>query len=264
MAQPSSRITNQEQDQHNSQTAFRSESTQIQEKPWYKMFIAWVFTLKGSLVTIYMLNVIAWGGMVFLLSLHAAPAMCVPSCVDMDSPNKKWIEIDSQILNAMFCVTAFGLIPWRFRDLSWLLLWRFGSSTRSEAALRQLAEVHSGWFRLGSQGEVGFGLNDVENPAMPLSSAQKMERPPSGKRAPLTASWKLDYVIWLFVWNTFFQAILCGFMWGYDRRKRPAWGVYVFLCLGMASSAAAGLMMFFEGRKVSKIEKLSIKDKEHS
>jgi MFS family permease len=30
---------------------------------------------------------------------------------------KVWIEIDSQILNALFCVTGLGLIPWRVRDL---------------------------------------------------------------------------------------------------------------------------------------------------
>ena len=30
---------------------------------------------------------------------------------------KIWIEIDSQILNALFCVTGIGFIPWRVRDV---------------------------------------------------------------------------------------------------------------------------------------------------
>ncbi|KAL6402662.1 hypothetical protein AUP68_14116 [Ilyonectria robusta] len=49
--------------------------------------------------------------MIFFLLLKAAPAMNHPSADSDDSPRKKWIEIDSQILNALFCVTAFGLAP---------------------------------------------------------------------------------------------------------------------------------------------------------
>ncbi|KFY94778.1 hypothetical protein V498_03727 [Pseudogymnoascus sp. VKM F-4517 (FW-2822)] len=35
--------------------------------------------------------------------------MCHPTCDDINSPRRVWIEIDSQILNALFCVTGFGL-----------------------------------------------------------------------------------------------------------------------------------------------------------
>lgn len=60
--------------------------------------------------------------MLFFLLLKAAPAMNHPDGGDADSsPRKIWIEIDSQILNALFCVTGFGLAPWRFRDLYWYI-----------------------------------------------------------------------------------------------------------------------------------------------
>lgn len=88
----------------------------------------YITTLKGFLITIYMLNVIAWGGMLFLLLVNAAPAMCTPTCNDLYSPRRictlflllcslaPGIEIDSQILNALFCLTGLGLLPFRARD----------------------------------------------------------------------------------------------------------------------------------------------------
>ena len=84
----------------------------------------------------YMLQVVAWGGMLFLLICNAAPAMCHPSCDDLYSARKIWIEIDSQILNALFCVTGLGLLPWRGRD-TWLLY---------KKNWPKLSKVHSGWY----------------------------------------------------------------------------------------------------------------------
>ena len=79
----------------------------------------------GFLVIIYALNIVAWGGMLFLILIHATPAMSHPSWNDDYSGAKIWIEIDSQILNALFCVTGLGLIPWRFRDFYYLMQWRW-------------------------------------------------------------------------------------------------------------------------------------------
>ncbi|PQE29552.1 alpha-L-rhamnosidase C protein [Rutstroemia sp. NJR-2017a BBW] len=84
-------------------------------------FWKFVLTPTGFLMTLYGLNIVAWGAMLFFLLLDAAPAMDHPSANSNDSPRKKWLEIDSQILNALFCVTGFGLAPWRFRDLYFLL-----------------------------------------------------------------------------------------------------------------------------------------------
>jgi hypothetical protein len=55
------------------------------------------------------------------------------------SPRKIWIEIDSQILNALFCLTAWGLATWRFRDLYWVSRRRFGSPAASHRAIHRLA-----------------------------------------------------------------------------------------------------------------------------
>jgi hypothetical protein len=83
-----------------------------------------------------MLNVVAWGGMLFLLLVEAAPAMCHPTCNDLYSARRIWVEIDSQILNALFCVTGLGLLPWRLRD-TWLIF-------RGNWA--KLSVIHAGWY----------------------------------------------------------------------------------------------------------------------
>ena len=235
----------------------------------------WKFTLTplGFFIVLYGLNVVAWGGMLFLLLCNAAPAMCYPAylhgqkdCNDLASPRRIWIETDSQIVNALFCVTGFGLAPWRFRDLYYLLQYRV---RKNKDALRRLAGINASWFRLeGSQdlpltkvvhGEKGEELSpeyrggEFDN-ALPLPLKQAPDPPLTGVRAPPTKVWKLDYVIWAYVANTVLQGVLCGFMWGYDRYQRPSWSTGLFVALACIVAAMGGLMGFMEGKRVKKIE----------
>jgi hypothetical protein len=221
-----------------------------------KAFWRWFITPMGFLITVYGLNVVAWGGMLFLLLCNAAPAMCHPTCNDINSPRRIWLEIDSQILNALFCVTGFGLIPWRFRDWYWLLVYRL---RRKEEGLRRLAGIHRSWFRLqGSdfQDEVALDQRVPEeaNPALPIPLNKRPDEPLTGVRAPPTATWKLDFVIWCNVSNTFLQACLCGFMWGMNRYNRPSWATGFFIAFACVVAGMGGIMMFAEGKKVKRVE----------
>ena len=182
--------------------------------------------------------------------------MCHPTCNDINSPRRVWIEIDSQILNALFCVTGFGLIPWRFRDWWWLLYYRLGKKTEG---LRRLAGIHRNWFRLkGSdfQDEVPENErpSDEGNPILPIPLSKRPDPPLTGVRAPPTAMWKLDFVIWCNVLNTFLQACLCGFMWGMTRYNRPSWATGFFIACACVVAGIGGIMMFVEGKKVKKVE----------
>ncbi|KAL2074584.1 hypothetical protein VTL71DRAFT_8362 [Oculimacula yallundae] len=233
-----------------------TESTAIFLKAAWGFFI----TPIGFLVVIYGLNIVAWGGMLFLLLCNASPAMCKPTCNDINSPRRIWIEIDSQILNALFCVTGFGTIPWRFRDLYYLMQYRL---QKKEVGLRRLAGINRGWFRLaGSQDlpiTLGPGAIDEQLPNTPQSSipfpiSKIPDAPLTGIRAPPTAIWKLDFVIWSMVWNTFLQAVLSGFMWGYNRYERPSWSTGFFVALACIVAAAGGIMGFIEGKHVKAIE----------
>ncbi|KAG4437838.1 hypothetical protein IFR05_006684 [Cadophora sp. M221] len=211
---------------------------------------AWKFvsTPTGFLMTLYGLNIVAWGAMLFFLLLGAAPAMNHPSKDADSSPRKKWLEIDSQILNALFCVTGFGLAPWRFRDLWWLIRVRVG---RNREAMRRLSEQNASWFRPpvwyteGGQSSDAEGNNDrVDEKRVTFT----------GEFAPPTSLWKLSFVVWMMIWNTLFQAVLAAMMWGYNRFDRPTWSTGTFIALGCGVSLLAGVMMWWEGRKVKKIE----------
>ncbi len=195
-----------------------------------------------------------------MLLVNAAPAMCYPTCNDINSPRRVWVEIDSQIVNGLFCVTGFGLAPWRFRDLYYLLQYRL---FRNEMGLGRLAGIHRSWFRLqGSQDldptygpkSVGDAPTVYSSSSIPYPETSIPDAPLTGHRARPSKSWKLDFVIWANVSNTFLQCVLCGFMWGMNRYNRPSWAVGLFVALAAGAAGAGGLMMFFEGKKVKKAE----------
>lgn len=262
-----------------------------------RAFWKWFLTPFGFLVTIYALNVVAWGGMLFLLLCNAAPAMCwvsdahshngwVYDCGNLYSSRRIWMEIDSQILNALFCVTGLGLIPWRFRDLYYLLRWRllprskFGHHQKLYG-LRTLAGLYRTWVRLpGSEtldrmsleeyNELAFPSEtldltkyevnlpsikaDALDPRVPWRLYKTPPPPVTGVRAPPTALWKIDVFVWCNIFNTFFQACLCGFMWGMNRFDRPSWSTGLFIALACIVSGIGGILSFTEGRKIKRIE----------
>ncbi|KAJ4180257.1 hypothetical protein NW755_011945 [Fusarium falciforme] len=210
----------------------------------------WKFfkTPAGFLITIYFLNIVAWGAMLFFLLLKAAPAMNHPSADDNDSPRKKWLEIDSQILNALFCITGFGLAPWRFRDLH---LFVRAVHFENRTAMKKLAEQNKSWFRPPL---TWVDQNETEMATAGKTGGITHTTTFTGEKAPPTPLWKLGFTIWMMVLNTLLQAILCYYMWGYDRINRPSWATGTFIALGCFVAMFAGLMSWWEGRKVKKIE----------
>ncbi|KAI1082239.1 hypothetical protein F5B20DRAFT_532684 [Whalleya microplaca] len=226
----------------------------------------------GFFLTIYALNVIAWGGMLFLLLCNAAPAMCIVEdridCNDIDSPRRIWIEVDSQILNSLFCVTGFGLAPWRFRDWYYLLKFRV---RKDYTALRTLAGIHRGWFRLAGSDQLpaALGPKNIEETlvnyntdSVPFPLETISDPPPTGIRAPPTKMWKLDFIIYFNVLNTFLQVVLSSFMWALNRYDRPSWSTGLFVCLACIASGIAGTMQGVEGKHVKAIEGVPLTKKD--
>lgn len=240
----------------------------------FRAFCKYVITIQGFLVVVYCLNVVAWGGMLFLLLIGGGKQyMCYPEhlhgikdCSDQYSPRRIWIEIDSQILNALFCVTGLGLIPWRFRDLYYLLQWRL---LKNPHGLRMLGGIHNGWFRLPGSHHLPLSKREgyaeaegTDNPAVPLPISKTPPAPLTGNRAPDTKTWKLDFVIWAMVLNTFLQIVLCGFMWGYNRFDRPSWATGTFIALACVVAGLGGIMTFFEAKKVKAVEGIPVVEDE--
>ncbi|KAF3930515.1 hypothetical protein ABW19_dt0201360 [Dactylella cylindrospora] len=231
-------------------------------KKFLYAFWKWFLTPMGFLITVYFLLVVAWGGMIFLLLCNAAPAMRGPyGPNDKRSARSIWIEIDAQVLNALFCVTGFGLIPWRFRDFYYLMRYRV---KHDQKALNHLANIHRGWFRADDKGPrtypLRYNANDEEDLTQSQTTAQSqlthrtISRTRTGKYASPTAVWKLDLVIWFYVWNTIFQAILAGGMWGMNRYVRPDWFTALFIVLGFGVAIAAGVVIGIEGKRIKKVE----------
>jgi hypothetical protein len=224
-----------------------------------RSFGKWVITPFGFLLTIYALNIVAWGGMLFLILIHATPAMAHPSYNDDYSGAKIWLEITAQILNALFCVTGLGLIPWRFRDLWYLLQWRLRKDHR---ALRRLAGIQRDWFRLEGSQEIDVNYHpatdlvpaNINDAALALPVSLSPDAPLTGERASPSKYWILDFVIWMFVFNTLLQILLCGFMWGENRFHRPGAVVGLLISLACIVASAAGYLIFREGKRVKKVE----------
>ncbi|KAM0719750.1 hypothetical protein Q7P37_003883 [Cladosporium fusiforme] len=261
-----------------------------------KAFGRWVITPFGFFWTIYGLNVVAWGGMLFLILCGAAPEMCwapvgdgewIRDCEHIDSARIIWLEITSQILNGLFCVTGYGLLPWRARDMYFLLKWRLCSEKKhghlkKVYGLRRLAGFYRGWVRLpGSdtldhvslsewiaQCNLDFkyagpedltlsaesGDAEAVDTRFPLPLKKTPEPPLTGVRAPPTPLWKIDFYIWCNMWNTFFQTCLCGVMWGMNRYDRPPWTTGFFIACACLIAAAGGIVAFKEGKKVKRVE----------
>ena len=208
-------------------------------------FGKFILTPGGLFITIYGLNVVAWGAMLFFLLLKVG---------SMSQERKDiWIEIDSQILNALFCLTAWGLAPWRFRDLYWVAVWRSGNGDKSKRAIAKLAERNTSWFRRRES-----DLSEDEGALARFAYRETF----TGEVAPPTASWKMDFVVWCVVFNSLFQIGMASFMWCYNRHNRPSFGVGLFIGLGCFSSLLGGVMSWWEGRKIKLIEGPKIKIKE--
>jgi len=209
--------------------------------------------------------VIAWGGMLFLLLIEAAPAMCHPTCNDLYSPRRIWIETDSQILNALFCVTGFGLSPWRIRDMYFLARTGFGSARSKEDALLRLVGFNS-WFRLGQgmpeqearvlqacvRPTSYFSLKWASTKPRPLSEVPLIPQPLNVARSP---KWKLHFVLWMNFMNTVFQIVLATFMWADNRFQRPSWSTGLFVAFGCLAGIFGGTVQGMEGSRAINVEK---------
>ena len=273
------------------------QSCAIYGRAFWKFFC----TIKGFLITIYALNVVAWGAMIFFLLIPGAtPAMCksYPDCNNKQySARQIWIENTSQILTALFCVTAFGLLPWRLRDFYYMLRYQM---LGDYDAHRKLAGFYRSWYRLpGSEklpelleppaepadlkakhlfslkkqpeidSEKRLMVNEEiaaleANPAVPLPPWSMAPAPLTGIRARATKFSALAWMIWFYILNTLFQVGLCVVMWGFNsfQRNHAYFSALtaLFIVLGCGTGIGAGIVVGREGKVIKETEGIPVKD----
>lgn len=181
---------------------------------YIKLGVRYILTFKGFAVTIYFMLIVAFGGMLFLLLCNASPAMSREWGPDdkVHSPRQIWIEIDSQVINALFCVTGLGLFPVRCRDFYYYSLGKWRNDTY---CWRKVLSYHSNWFLPG-----------------------------------YTKTWKLLLVVIFNIMNSIFQVLLCVAMWKYNRFNRPSWVTGTLIGCSFSFVIIGGLVMFLEVKQI--------------
>lgn len=183
-------------------------------KEYLKLSLKFVRTWKGFFITVYFLLVVAFGGMLFLLLCNAAPAMSREWGPDdkVHSPRQIWLEIDSQVINALFCITGLGLFPLRCRDM---YLWIRGRYMGDIYCNAKILKIHSNWFWSG-----------------------------------FTSDGKLLLVVVLYIMNSVFQVLLCFVMWHFNRFTRPSWTTGLLIAASFSCVIVAGVVMFVEAKRI--------------
>ena len=172
------------------------------------------FTFSGLLVTFYFLLVAGFAIFLAILLADSAPGMSHKWGPDdvQNSQRDIWIEICTQVLTGLFCITGLGLFPTRARDFFLIVRGQIlGDIYSSNRILR----IHSNWFWAGFSG-----------------------------------NWKLVLVGALFMVSSVLQVLLCVAMWHLNRETRPAWMTASLISVSSAFVIVAGFTMLAEARRI--------------
>jgi hypothetical protein len=146
--------------------------------------------------------------------------------------------------------------------LYWWAWWRLDGVKRRETGIRRLAGIHRGWYRLQRSDTLPADASaknvSPEDPAVPIPSEKIPDPPPTNIHAPPTKPWKMHVVVWMNVFNTLLQVVLCFYMWHYNRYDRPSWATRLFVALGCIVAGLGGIMMVHEGEYVKRVEGVPI------
>ncbi|KAF9510285.1 hypothetical protein BS47DRAFT_92513 [Hydnum rufescens UP504] len=206
-----------------------------------------LMTPTGIVVGIYGFLVVFWG---------AAIVFFLAKFINLHNPQQQkfWIEISSQVENALFTVTGVGLIPWRLMDTYRILfIWHY---KRLDARLRMrldLPPLQHPDDLPDPQIDPNFThvltekqQKDLRRQQREFAKSQTWYRPHSTDTHRAFPIGTALLICLLVDGNSFFQCILCGTMWGLNEYNRPPWttGLLIpasFLCgIGAAVIIARG------------------------
>ncbi|KAF8525324.1 hypothetical protein JB92DRAFT_1319962 [Gautieria morchelliformis] len=215
----------------------------------------WSFikTPMGIITAIYGFLVVFWGAAIVLFLLNWIPT---------GSKDRQgfWVEISSQVENALFTITGIGLLPWRIVDTYRITkIWklkRISTRLRKSAGLPEL-----------------YDEDDLPDPQYDpdyvhvLTDEQQKELHHQQKEFAKSQTWYRPHgteshrafpiatalLICLFVdGNSFFQAILCACMWSMNRFQRPAWTTGTLIPASFLCGIIAAILIWRGGQKTKR------------
>ncbi|KAI5124945.1 hypothetical protein M0805_007372 [Coniferiporia weirii] len=218
---------------------------------------AFVKTPMGVIAAIYGFCVVFWGAAIVLfllkwINLHNA------------STQGFWVEVSSQVVNALFTVTGVGLIPWRVIDTYRILrIWRYKRLTRSlrkKAGLPVLYDEDDLPDPMYDPNYVHV-LSDKEQKELHHHQRQFMKSQtwyrPHG--TPTHRAFPIDTALLICCCidgNSIFQCILCGTMWGLNRFQRPAWSTGTLIPVSFLCGIMSAVFIWRGGQKTKRTKEV--------
>ncbi|ORX38003.1 hypothetical protein BD324DRAFT_413754 [Kockovaella imperatae] len=186
----------------------------------------WTFlkTPMGAFTAIYGFLVAFWGAGIVLFLLGWIPT-------SSKYVQDLWVERCSQIENGLFTLTGIGLVPWRVIDTYRMAkIWHLRVETHKRRKAQGLPPIDDPDDLPDPKEAKDYVsvLSDKEQEELQYQQV-KFSKSQTWYRPHATATHTAFPIKWA-LWNTilmdgnsFFQALLCGCMWGLNWHIRPPW-----------------------------------------
>jgi hypothetical protein len=159
---------------------------------------------------------------------------------------QEWFEINAQILNACFTLTALMVQPQRFLLFLWTVKWVYSNGVKKREYARMIEETIPAVKLYQSSNSETTLPSPVElDPELPL---------PSDDHTPV---WKWYTILALLNGQCIFQYPITYVQWAWIGKalERPAWVIAVFLPLSFLSGAISGIWpMLIERNRKKKLK----------
>jgi hypothetical protein len=163
---------------------------------------------------------------------------------ELEQTKQDWFEINAQILNACFTITALMNQPQRFLLFWWTIKWYQSHGARKRDFARMIEESVPAivlYQTQGSESTIGAPpadqMPDIEKPTIATSE--------------ITPTWKWYCILALLNGQCIFQYPITYVQWAWIGRatERPAWVIAVFLPLSFLCGAISGVWPMLIERK---------------
>jgi hypothetical protein len=190
--------------------------------------------------------------------------MVMVGMIQIQDPNEKanWFEINAQILNACFTITAVMTQPIRFKLLTWTVKWyRAEMGEEKVKYANQIGKempdiILDRGIKKGSVAVDSTASHDRPDSTVEMTAHREDLESPTATFKSYTPTWKWFMILALLNGQCIFQYPITVVQWMYIGRatERPAVVIAVFLPLSFLCGAIGGIWPSLLGRDRKKKE----------